>query len=105
LTPEPAHGSPVPIFLAQVSEQRLCCCGLVCRRSPGSILTGVTTRFQVIDTDEQAHVAGVAFRPGGTVPFVTTSAYELRDTEVPLEALWAGAHAASAGATSHDDAP
>jgi AraC-like DNA-binding protein len=63
-------------------------CGLVCRRSPGSILTGVTTRFQVIDTDEQAYVAGVAFRPGGTVPFVAGSAYELRDTEVPLEALW-----------------
>lgn len=62
--------------------------GLVCRRSPGSILTGVTTRFQVIDTDEQAHVAGVAFRPGGTVPFVTMPAHELRDTDVPLEAVW-----------------
>jgi AraC-like DNA-binding protein len=62
--------------------------GLVCHRSPGSTLTGVTTRFQIIDTDEQEHVVGVAFRPGGTVPFVASSAYELRDTAVPLEALW-----------------
>lgn len=62
--------------------------GVVCQRSPGSILTGVTTRFQIIDTDEQTHVAGVAFRPGGTMPFVSTAAYELRDADVPLDALW-----------------
>ena len=62
--------------------------GLVCQRSPGSILTGLTTRYQVIDTDEQAFVAGVVFRPGGTVPFVAVPAIELSDADVPLEALW-----------------
>jgi hypothetical protein len=36
--------------------------GFSCLVSPGTILTGVTTRFQIIDADEQAHVAGVAFR-------------------------------------------
>jgi AraC-like DNA-binding protein len=62
--------------------------GLVCRESPASILTGVTTRFQIIDTDEQAFVAGVVFRPGGTVPFIASPASELGRADVPLEALW-----------------
>ena len=62
--------------------------GYVCASSPGSILTGITTRAQIIDTDEQADVAGVAFRPGGTVPFVAIPANELSDRDVPLEAVW-----------------
>jgi AraC-like DNA-binding protein len=59
-----------------------------CERSPGSVLTGMSTRFQVIDTDEQAYVAGVVFRAGGTVPFVAPPAHELSDGDVPLEFLW-----------------
>jgi len=59
-----------------------------CRVSPGSILTGVTTTYQIIDTDEQEHVAGVAFRPGGTVPFIAKPASALRDVDAPLESLW-----------------
>jgi hypothetical protein len=59
--------------------------GLVCQRSPGSVLTGITTRYQVIDTDEQAFVAGVVFRPGGTAPFVAAPARELSDADVPLD--------------------
>ncbi len=62
--------------------------GLVCQRSPGSVLTGITTRYQIIDTDEQAFVAGVVFRPGGTVPFVAAPARELSDADVPLDVLW-----------------
>jgi AraC-like DNA-binding protein len=62
--------------------------GLVCQRSPGTILSGLTTRYQVIDTDEQAFVAGVVFRPGGTVPFVQAPALDLSDADVPLESLW-----------------
>ena len=62
--------------------------GLVCHRSPGTILTGVTTRFQIIDTDEQAFVAGVVFRPAGTIPFVAAPACELHPADVPLDALW-----------------
>ena len=67
--------------------------GFVCASSPGSILTGITTRAQIIDTDEQADVAGVAFRPGGTVPFVAIPADELSDHDVPLEAVWSPAAA------------
>jgi AraC-like DNA-binding protein len=56
--------------------------------SPGSILAGLTTRYQIIDTDEQEYVAGVAFLAGGTRPFFDAPAYELSDIDVPLEALW-----------------
>ncbi len=62
--------------------------GLACQRSPGAVLNGLATRYQIIDTDEQAFVAGVVFRPGGTSPFVAAPASELRDADVPMEALW-----------------
>lgn len=62
--------------------------GLLCRRSPGSIVTGLTTRYQIIDTAEQEYVAGIAFKPGGTLPFVESPAHDLSDDDVPLEALW-----------------
>ncbi len=54
----------------------------------GSVLSGVQSRFQVIDTSEQEYVAGVAFKPGGTVPFMRMPAYEASDVDVPLESLW-----------------
>lgn len=59
-----------------------------CRQSSGNILSGIATRFQVIDTDEQEHVVGVSFRPGGTVGFFGVPAHELADADVPLDALW-----------------
>lgn len=59
-----------------------------CHVSPGTILSGIATRSQVIDTDEQEHVAGVSFRPGGTIGFFATPAHELCDADVPLETLW-----------------
>ena len=54
----------------------------------GSVLSGVQSRFQVIDTSEQEYVAGVAFKPGGTLPFMRMPAHEASDTDVPLESLW-----------------
>lgn len=41
-----------------------------------------------IDTSEQLSVLGVAFRPGGTVPFFTDPAAALSDPVVGLDALW-----------------
>jgi len=61
--------------------------GLACRVSSGSILAGISTRFQIIDTAEQQHVAGVVFRPGGTLPFVAPPAAELCNADVELESL------------------
>ena len=50
----------------------------------GSVLSGVRSKFQVIDTSEQEYVAGVAFKPGGTVPFIRVPAHEMSETDVPL---------------------
>ncbi len=54
----------------------------------GSVLAGVQSRFQIIDTSEQECVAGVAFKAGGTVPFMRMPAHEASDADVPLESLW-----------------
>ena len=59
-----------------------------CVATSGSVLSGVQSRFQIIDTSEQEYVAGVAFKPGGTVPFMRAPAHETRNLDVPLEALW-----------------
>jgi AraC-like DNA-binding protein len=59
-----------------------------CVAISGSLLSGVQSRFQIIDTSEQEYVAGVAFKPGGTVPFMRVPAHEASDADVPLEALW-----------------
>ena len=59
-----------------------------CVVTAGTVLVGVQSRYQVIDTSEQEFVAGVAFRPAGTVPFICVPAHETRDADVPLEALW-----------------
>lgn len=62
--------------------------GLACVTGSGSILTGLTLRAQIIDSDEQMYVAGIVFRPGGTVPFTAFPAHELTDIDVPLDAIW-----------------
>lgn len=85
-------GAPQLIINLAENETRTyreCARGLQCVSQPASILTGVTTRAQVIDTDEQAYVAGVCFRPGGTVAFSGMPANELSDVDMPLDMLWA----------------
>jgi AraC-like DNA-binding protein len=66
-----------------------------CVSTSGSVLSGVHTRFQVIDTSEQEYVAGVAFKPGGIVPFFRMPAHEASDADVPLESLWGCRRAAT----------
>jgi AraC-like DNA-binding protein len=56
--------------------------------SSGIVLSGVQSRFCIIDTAEQECVLGVAFRPGGLIPFFGVPAYELRDAGIPLNLLW-----------------
>src|SRR5262245_46972747 len=50
-----------------------------CVSTSGSVLSGMQTRFQVIDTSEQEYVAGVSFKPGGTVPLFRVPAHEASD--------------------------
>jgi hypothetical protein len=59
-----------------------------CERTSGTILSGVQSRYRVIDTAEQEYVLGVAFRPGGLVPFTRLPAHEACDADIPLDALW-----------------
>jgi hypothetical protein len=61
--------------------------GFRCSATSGSLLSGGHSRVQIIDTSEQEHVAGVAFKPGGTVAFLRVPAHETADRDVPLEAL------------------
>ena len=59
-----------------------------CDTMPGAVLAGVQSRYSVIDTAEQEHVMGVAFKPGGTVPFMRVPAHETCDADVPLDVIW-----------------
>jgi AraC-like DNA-binding protein len=54
----------------------------------GTILSGVSTRYGIIDTVEQECVAGVCFRPGGTGPFFSIPADLICDSGMPLEFAW-----------------
>ena len=63
-------------------------CHYRCVTTAGTVLSGVQSRYQIIDTSEQEYVAGVAFRPGGTVAFMRGPTHETSDADIPLELLW-----------------
>src|SRR3712207_3135314 len=58
------------------------------RRHSGSVICGIHSQFFVIDTDEQASVIGVHFKPGGTFPFFKEPAADLHNLHVSLDNLW-----------------
>jgi hypothetical protein len=62
------------------------------RRRPrgfrGGLVCGAHSGHFVIDTARPSSVVGVHFKPGGSFPFLGVPASELRDANVPLEALW-----------------
>jgi AraC-like DNA-binding protein len=62
--------------------------------SCGTVLSGVSTRYSVIDTAEQECVAGVCVRPGGTAAFFRMPAGLIRDSGIPLESVWGRRRAA-----------
>ena len=53
----------------------------------GPLVCGAHSGFFVIDTAGQESTMGVHFKPGGAFPFLGPAS-ELRDADVPLEALW-----------------
>jgi AraC-like DNA-binding protein len=61
-----------------------------CVASDGTVLSGVHPRYQIIDTDEQEYVVGVAFKPGGCVPFFKVPAHVTAGLDVPLDELCGG---------------
>ncbi len=58
------------------------------KRFSGALVSGTQSGPFVIDPRERVSVMGVHFRPGGAFPFLRTSANELADAHVDLEALW-----------------
>ena len=55
---------------------------------PGTLITGPRSRVQVIDTEQQAEVMGIHFRPGGMRYLCKVSAGEFAEQDVALEQLW-----------------
>src|SRR5262245_3677792 len=54
----------------------------------GAGLSGLQSRFVVLDTSTAFSVIGVHFKPGGSFPFFGMPAGEFQDLGVPLEAVW-----------------
>jgi AraC-like DNA-binding protein len=69
--------------------------GYECVTSAGTSLSGIWSRYCVIDTREQERVAGVVFRPGGTIAFTHVPAHEIADADIDLECLWGRCRAAA----------
>ena len=54
----------------------------------GATIQGPRSRPAEIDASTQRRAVGVAFRPGGTAPFLGVAATELTDRFVPADELW-----------------
>lgn len=57
-------------------------------RLPGAIISGPRCEHFVIDTEEQRHVAGVQFKPGGLATFIGMPASAVMNRHVALEDVW-----------------
>jgi AraC-like DNA-binding protein len=57
-------------------------------RIRGAAFSGTYAQPFGIDTEEQRHIIGVAFKPGGAAPFLADSAAALRESHVELDPLW-----------------
>jgi AraC-like DNA-binding protein len=62
--------------------------GFAMQESSGSLLCGPSTRYGIIDTDEQCNVVGACIAPAGLPALVSSRAEEFADTDVPLDAVW-----------------
>jgi len=61
------------------------------RRLTGPIVSGIHSRYYVVDTGQQASLIGVKFRPGGAHPFLHDSADRLQNLQLGLDDLWGAA--------------
>jgi AraC-like DNA-binding protein len=59
-----------------------------CARFSGAVVSGAYGKGFVSDTEEEAFIMGVHFKPGGAFPFLGIPADEIADTHVDLETLW-----------------
>jgi AraC-like DNA-binding protein len=54
----------------------------------GAVVSGAYGAGFVSDTEEEAEIMGIHFKPGGAFPFLGLQAGEIADTHVDLENLW-----------------
>ena len=59
-----------------------------CSRFSGAIVSGAYGKGFISDSEEEAFIMGVHFKPGGAFPFLGLPAGDLADTHVDLEMLW-----------------
>jgi len=52
------------------------------------VVSGADTGPEVLTVEPGSTTVGIRFRPGAAVPLLGTSAADLRDIDVPLDALW-----------------
>jgi AraC-like DNA-binding protein len=57
-------------------------------RPPGSLVVGMHTRYNILETTSVQHVMGVVFRPGGARVFFDPPADEFLNCSVPLDEVW-----------------
>jgi AraC-like DNA-binding protein len=58
------------------------------RHSPAALITGMRSRFDLIDRFDMEELIGVIFRPGGTVAFFHTNTDIFTDAETAFEDVW-----------------
>ena len=56
-----------------------------------SVLVGIQSRYQIINTADLAHLIGILFHPGGTAPFFADCTHLFTNLETSLEDIWGGA--------------
>ncbi len=62
--------------------------------TPGALMVGALSSYEVLDTRSMAAILGVHFKPGGAFPFLAKApAGHLTDGQVSLEDLWGRAAA------------
>lgn len=62
-----------------------------CSRYSGAVVSGAYWKGFLSDTEEEAFIMGIHFKPGGAFPFLGVPADELADMHVDLEMLWGSA--------------
>ena len=59
-----------------------------CSRYAGAVVSGAYGKGFVSDSQEEAFIIGIHFKPGGAFPFLGLPADELADSHIDLETLW-----------------
>jgi AraC-like DNA-binding protein len=86
----PAHSNTVPTALRLLTDA---CTGIVIDCGPSGlssppVFMGVMQTATVVTFAESRELIGVRFKPGGALPFVTSSLHEFTGRRVPLPLLW-----------------